>query len=653
MNEEIRAAIEERIGLGYTKEDIVQELQSAGYPAEVAGDFYDTVSGATTPDTVFPTEPLATPPNQPPVASVEQESIVVPNVTQQSSALAYDLPTQHHKSLNRNNYLVLGFLLFLGVAALTGGVYAAKGGSLLQKIGLLGSVAPYASEVEMMGGMFSHFQSLTAYGFNLDYEVALEPRDPSTPTVSEDFFSEGELDNLADAFAYTVSEGFAKFTASGLVDVRDKTNPKFDISMQLNVLAEPFILNAGGSMLVTNNTVYGKIDKFPANFRPFLFGVPENTWIILQSGLEFDAWPSAHPLVPMGGIQAYKEFTPTIVQLYTGEIWRLMTLGHQEVTQVAQETSKQMASGITALGLDTSMGPEERQMIERSLALLKQYPVIRFTGEPEQVKVNEEVLYRYDVDIDYENLRLYFSNVLREAQSITGQAMSLSESEMEYLLPDREVVDEINRLTDIVLTFRPDGGLAEMAVTGALAFNHPDITSQARLHMSVSHTRQNDGLHITAPTDVHPKTLEEIMEEQMKKMLGGECMGDSLCESINESRTVAIDATVKQTLSSVRVLAELSYDQYGFTYAKVCEDPRVIGKLFSLEEFYPPGVFLGFERDSVSAPGKIVCNDREQSYAVAAPLASDVSRSLCVDSTGFFGEVSPYILSTRSDTSCQ
>lgn len=160
------------------------------------------------------------------------------------------------------------------------------------------------------------------------------------------------------------------------------------------------------------------------------------------------------------------------------------------------------------------------------------------------------------------------------------------------------------------------------------------MKQQFRFEFDMTTTRQNDALDITAPEDVHPETLEEII------------MGH-----VEEARQKGSEASIKQSMHNIRAQAELVYNQDSFSYSEVCANETVQALLFAIVDNYPYSPDT--ERDGVSAPGKIVCNDTDNAYAIITPLASDQSISYCIDSTGFADEVSPVVLSSGTDYECR
>jgi len=132
MNQEIKAAIEERIGLGYTKAEVIQELQSAGYPAEVASDLYDDVVARVAPlDNSIPITPTDSDLDLQTVTMEDREPSMKPGVASQATALKNDVSQQNHSTQSHHNYLTLGFLLLLVGVALAGSMYVAMSAGLI------------------------------------------------------------------------------------------------------------------------------------------------------------------------------------------------------------------------------------------------------------------------------------------------------------------------------------------------------------------------------------------------------------------------------------------------------------------------------------------------------------------------------------------
>lgn len=643
MDENIKAALRERINLGYTRAEIITEFTEAGYPAAEAGRLYDLVANET------PVKPFD--PDQLP--TVVQEDIIVEHETKEGPSesqapletpasaptpSATPTPTLEASvpSATQSRFSKAA------VASLVVAVLLLGAGAVYGFVTFLLPSAPYETESEMVKGMLMHTTKLTAHGFNLSYHGAVEQRNESAlvfdqralPEDAREEFSEG-LDMMIQ-FGALPAEVDAKVDVSGLVDLRDKEHPEFDISANLHLLAEPIIINAAGSLRMTEGVLYGKVDDLPANFAPFLGEVPTEKWIILADESDMTL-PSDIPF-PVSSPQVLNVVPAPVREVLVSEMKRLTTLPLQYAEQSQDYLSAQAAQVGMPL-LEVMQGEEEQKMLERSMELLVKYPPLKFIGEPEKVELNSESVYQYAVDIDFDNLRTYLLEMSKEAEVITGEVLLPVEmaEEAEFFIKNKALLAETNRLTNIKYNFRADGSFAGFSFDTAFTFDHPELKQQFRLEVGLTTTRQNDAMDITAPEDVHEKTLGEILSSQFSGALF-------------EAQTNARDASIKSTLSMMRVQAEFSYNENGYSYAQVCtgEDMQPL-----LEQVVVDADLMEVQHNAISDMFSVTCNDSADSYAVLSPLPDDFGAAFCVDSTGFAGEVPVFALWSGDDTTCE
>lgn len=106
--------------------------------------------------------------------------------------------------------------------------------------------------------------------------------------------------------------------------------------------------------------------------------------------------------------------------------------------------------------------------------------------------------------------------------------------------------------------------------------------------------------------------------------------------SLNDARDSGSDASIKQSMSSVRSQAEIIYNQNGFTYEGVCDDTQINSLEAAITE--------------TNGAGGQHCNDSATAWVMSADLVSTTT-AWCVDSSGFAGEISA-LTSGTTDTNC-
>ncbi|MBI2409587.1 prepilin-type N-terminal cleavage/methylation domain-containing protein [Candidatus Kaiserbacteria bacterium] len=103
--------------------------------------------------------------------------------------------------------------------------------------------------------------------------------------------------------------------------------------------------------------------------------------------------------------------------------------------------------------------------------------------------------------------------------------------------------------------------------------------------------------------------------------------------SLNTARSRGNDAAIQSDLSAVRAQAEIFYGT-GNTYGTAGASCTTAGSLFA--DATIARAITGAE--SANGSASVVCNNSTTAYAISSPLASDVSKFWCIDSTGFAGQ---------------
>lgn len=648
MDSAVINAILERIELGYAKEDIIKELMDVGYPAETALDVYEKVLAMTTVlvDTRDQKATVDSPTVQTEevsnwgdsdlrekVKEVEVLPVTVPTVSATPPAPVSTeqiIVEEPKKKSALGKVLIIIFIILL----LLGGGLAYGMWAGVFNISLLSS-APYKTEYAMMEGLVKNLSKQNAYGFNYDYEIALEAKQPDTKTLSAFALSNPELKKMEESLKLSAVEAKAHLTLSGQVDKRDLNNIKFDSSGTLQIIAEPIFINTGASFRMVDGALYGRLDSIPVNLKDYLQGLPLEQWLLIYH----PSWESDDlPIDLLPPIKSQQTYIGTTTQQVAGLVWedlaKIVTIDPNEFIQTTNQFYGQLASGISAFGLQTGISPEEAKILERSRALLLEYPLFNFVGKPVKEDLKGEKTYRYSVVLNYDNLKKYILQLVAEAEAIDGQILPMTPDELLATLPEKEVFDEFNRLFETFLWFRNDGTLSTVSTKGKFSFDHPDIANQVRFEMTLNTTRQNDALEILVPEDISEKTLRDIFADNF---FGGVEISDS----VN-----------RQLLGQVRSLGELSANKNKDSYDQVCVDEDVRAVFKKVVEQYK--VAPRALRDSPSEAGVIVCNDSSKGYAIMFPLVSDPDFAWCLDSTGFMEDkVASTTLKSGTDITCK
>ncbi|MCA9356639.1 hypothetical protein KC872_00360, partial [Candidatus Kaiserbacteria bacterium] len=414
--------------------------------------------------------------------------------------------------------------------------------------GLLSS-APYKNEGEMITGLVSTSYQMKAFSFNTDYNVELQPRAPETLV-----YENSDLDSLSKLSGQEIpTEGNLNFSISGLVDIRDETNPEFDLDMNLNALLEPFIIQLGAGVRLTEGNLYAKITDIPAMFKSQMpMEIPVDTWILLASAEEKDRF--------MEDIPVLKQTLKPVESLFSGLnstlFANLLLVGEDSVLSKNGFAVNQLASGVQALGLQTSaMTDDQKHMVEYTVAALEQNPPIKFVSDPKKIVKDGETLYEYEVDVDYDNLMTFINSMAEESHSVYGRGEDISVLMGE--IPSREDFEVFNELVDLKFTFRTDGSIQGVYVGSVFVPGGGEVKAQVDVKFETTFGHNNEAIDITMPDNVHPKSLSDMFSEMQKQY-----------------QQDNYDMTVKVELTRMRSMAELIYNENDYSYASVCSELR-------------------------------------------------------------------------------
>lgn len=550
MFEEVKSIIRERLSAGSKKDEVLAELHEAGYPEDIALQIYNEVAvddakpiPAFNQETELPTE-----------ISHEAEAVVV------SIDKKVDTVTTEIKSKKAILPLVaMGFAAFV----LMGGVaYGAATGGFTkfgQYISSLFQSAPYATESELIVGMILSTNEKQAYPFKVNYEFIFEPRASSTLMLKNELGSEYDSD-LAELEENIPMEGHAKLGASGLIDNRDKEHPKFDANFNLDFLMEPFVANANIDLKMTESSLYGRINDFPASMQMFIPEAIElKKWILISNNLASSSSDNLMQTFPANFLQVFNATSSTLAELPSEQlagvrdVFELLTFHEDTINFEQMAAVTESASPL----IETAEDKEQTEVRQKAFALIEEYPIFKFVGEPQKVVIDNENLFQYEVDIDYNNLLAFETGLIE----LTGQLKGEDQSEIADLknllneeIPEREIFDAINRLTDIKITIRKDGSAQGLFIGSTFTLDEKS-TSQLNAKFEIILGKEDESLNISAPNDVNPKSLEDIMNESMQ-----------------ESITLANDASLKSDLNYMSVSADIFYEENDSSYLNFCSD---------------------------------------------------------------------------------
>lgn len=186
MGDAVREAAEERLRLGYSKEQIVREFIAAGYSEVEAGDIVDTVAASMAAPAAGGSAPASTsmPPAEPTEMTGDSSVPDTEGATVTPDEVKDASETSGSSASRWSPAFVFGIgggaavlvLLLVGVAS--GGV-----GAIIDRVSFWMSPPPFATEGELMTGLLATPAKLQAYPFAFEYALRLEPRASSTPAL--------------------------------------------------------------------------------------------------------------------------------------------------------------------------------------------------------------------------------------------------------------------------------------------------------------------------------------------------------------------------------------------------------------------------------------------------------------------------------------
>ena len=661
MNDQLKNAIQERINLGWTKEQIVQQLVDAGYSYGESSQFYtiiveenkrinnttDSAVGKNISDSDQDRWNVVenTIANNPPEHNQSVSSVKNPPLENQVSNNQYVQAGSQFQSnysdaillsdSSSKSYigLIIGGISVFFIAGMVITTFVMGWHRpLLSVVGLGGS--PY-NEVTLLPGLLLEAYGIDRSQIESNFSLTLEKPDTAVLAGEDDFFEGLQILLLFSGLGLP-EEAHLKINTEAIVDNRIEDDVEFDIKTEFDMLFEPVTMRAGGSMRRTSNTLYARVDRLPAMFLAAYesqgIDIPVGEWIILPSTQEdiqdfFSPGfpnqsvpaPRVTPLQSVGVPQHFSNHLENIlVRGVSDQFWNSITaLSEEVVTDAASSQSLSVAASLGQVVLDSlpeSTSQEEREVVEESLQILarswRQYPLIKFAQTPYRTTDNGESVYVYELLPATENFEPFFKQVLKRANASSLTTGVIDVNEIEEFLSDQldEVITllhDIEPFYDLRIHVRPDGSLQGVFLDAAIRSELESFPYQFRLQFHTRYTAEAEIDEIQVPTEVHEKTFMEILSQSTQQRMS------EVQESI-----------VRLDLSVFRSTAELYYNQNRSSYQGLCESDEYRSMSELLTGRY--GALLE-------------CTARQSKYAVMANVSSE--RYICVTSEGRFDTI--------------
>ena len=394
-------------------------------------------------------------------------------------------------------------------------------------------------------------------------------------------------EQLSDMLVYLPPEMYFKIGISAATDL---TNEKPDIKIAIDGEGDfgDLVYKFAGDIMKKDEYWYLRIRNMPSLFSGF-FAYEKGEWIRASTDwLEKNTGRSLIPVVPSMASsekpeERYKDNRDELVRFATA------------VMRIADEEK-----------------------------------VLLVKDEPIKEVVNDKKLYRYNLTFNGDTIVRFVERVSEEAQKYEATRNSDLVNDaalLEYLKSEefKAVFDYYNESLILSLLVNPEGFI-ESVEYSIRAVPDDEVkqlaNKQARFKVNIGFSDINKPVEIIAPEEF--KEIEDIMNAQK----------DAYSRFGNSG-----NASIKQFLSNTRSTAELVYNTGGYSYAKVCDDERIISSMKSAQENYSKdGVEV--RRNIPPKAGAVSCLSGSDWYVIQSPLVSsgeEIFEYWCVDSTGFSG----------------
>lgn len=626
MRQQIEQAIADRRAIGKSDEDIIAEFVAAGYPVEQAREL------------VRPSQPV---PQSIPAPTIP---VATPQAAETNPAPATDYnpaPTTEPKGIRWPLFAAIGGGVLAIVVLLAIVLSRFDGISWLSTL-LTGS--PYADE-----GSFTSGLVLTAGNSRyLDLQA----------TAGAEFVSADESlpikrsPEIDEAFAFLQllgvefqSEGHARIGMNGQFDYRDEEAIEFSADINADVLLEPFIFKAAGSVRQADDRSFVRVTDVPTLFESSIEWMPLGEWVEVESvtsgldsgvgvpppGLLFQALPTRNVSFD------------TVMELVRP--LRIVSAFEENRPKWSEMLPAQLAQAVP-VPEDPTLTEEQ---IQRLADALVERPPFVFVGEPVRESDEHGRVYVYEVDLEYDNL-IHLLALTADGEISTRPVTPDMLADIEDEIP-RDVIEQFNELTEMRFFVRSNGDFTGYELE---TYVQPtDARSALHVYVESHWWPLDEGTNISVPPNVHPQTLEELVEEYERSQPQFPGLFGPSPAAVSSGQ----NASIQQSLGNIRSQAEIVYNRNGdFNYSQVCEDAQVQSLMQAAAD--DGGSGLVFTKNSSSAY-YVTCNDSAGAYAVAAPLNTDPEDFLattelwCIDSTGFAGRVPEDALETMDDFRCE
>lgn len=115
--------------------------------------------------------------------------------------------------------------------------------------------------------------------------------------------------------------------------------------------------------------------------------------------------------------------------------------------------------------------------------------------------------------------------------------------------------------------------------------------------------------------------------------------------SLNDARSGGQNASIQQTMASIRTQAEVYYNTTGsFSYDGVCSDPQIVELINGAVDVVSGALWVASDgvqatnSDTDDTARKAACAENSSEYQVTTPLAGEAAGFWCIDNTGGAGQ---------------
>ena len=663
MNEQLRAAINERIELDWTQEQIVAELEAAGYARAEAVELYQQI--ADEPDSALQEEAAvseSTPEPRwqstttdsteggdddeqlAPADSVEGDvavsSPVSSDTPDRDNTTAAQTPTRGDSSARGWLWFLLGIFL-LGVF-ISSAIFMGWHQRLFPQLGFGGG--PY-NEITLLPGIVEDMLRQDQVQATVDLALFFEPPDTTVGAGPDDLFELLQFMLTLSGLALP-EQAHLKLSSRINADTRDKDNPIYDQQITIDVLFEPYIFQVESSFRLVQNKLYARLDRLPpvivAQLADEGIELPIGKWIEMASLEELDSlmipgWqPTFTPAPPAFAPEAslFDEsqlFYQTPAQLFAAatneRLWRNVRTFSELVVAETAIREPVLTANLGQLILDAvpyDFTDEERTEFKDYFAILAQawrhYPLIAFTQRPYQTVDSGETVFVYNVTVDIDNIEPFLRRVIAALEGSTLTEGLIDIGQLEELVADSA---ELALLKEALQTFahyytlrfhvRPDGSLQAILLDLAVRSALDSFPHQFRLQWHTRYEATTGFTEVIVPTEIYERTWQEI-----------------LTDSIIQAQQQARDASVRQTLSSISASAQIYYNTNRFSYVGFCDSTEYRQRVQQAEmqlgrEFRCFSSQTSFAFMAPLSTGQYQCASQTDTYSFETIEAADIA----------------------------